>query len=190
MKKKQGNSITETNIQSITYKAIQTGLFIGCFVAFMTQNLFAQTASSEKANTVITGVFKGDLRKTIRLTVDRSYINSDVKTLEVPIKNDSFRFEFYLDVAQKVTLKYLRNTGDVYIEPGDHLHIDGEASSFYYSFKFSGNSAENNEFLRKFAQKHPIHYNKYKFFTYKKGIIYINKPSFFVIIYLFLSLPS
>lgn len=163
-----------SHLLSVTFSVLKNATLLSLVVflwSFSRSNIQAQTGG-RTPNTVITGVFKGDLMKIIHLTVDRAYIDSDVKKLEATIENDSFRFEFYLDISQKVTLKYLRNTADIYIEPGEHLHIDGDANNFYYSFKFSGPSAGNNDFLRIFSQKHRLYYSKFKYFKYKKGIVW------------------
>lgn len=169
--KQPGNlTIKQRNIRFTMQFTMRTLLILAMFLAFSPSN-YAQRASKQN-NTVISGVMNGDLMKLIHLRVDRSFIDNSNEKYEVEIKNDSFRIEFFLDVPQKVTLLYLRNSADLYIEPGDHLHIRGDASNFYYSFEFSGNSASNNDFLRKFSQKHRLYYSKFQYFKYKKGIMW------------------
>ena len=146
--------------------------FVQLLSLFFITSTFAQTASSNPPNTIISGAIVGDLMKVISVTVDRSYIDNSKKRINSPIENDSFKLEFYLDVPQKVTISYLRNTADIYIEPGDHLHIDGDANSFYFSFQFKDSSAVNNEFLREFNQKHQLYYTSFQYFKYKKGLVW------------------
>ncbi len=170
--KKQGVLIKKQKDIQGTIRFAMRSFFIAILLLSFSQVAHSQTASSKTANTVISGVMKGDLMKLIHLRVDRSFIdNSNIK-LEAEVKNDSFRFEFYLDVPQKVTLLYLRNSADIYIEPGEHLQIEGDASNFYFSFVFKGKSASNNTFLRMFSQKHKLYHSKFEYFKYKKGIIW------------------
>lgn len=150
-------------------------LLIGLFLIGNVSILLGQTASSYNytKTTSITGVFKGSLEPTIKLEVDQRFIDNSLEKLETKMVNDSFRFDFQLAVPQTVTIKYLRNSAKVYIEPGQTLHIDADASSFYFSFEFKGESAGNNNFLRKFAQKYKEHYpSSVPMFRYKKGIVW------------------
>lgn len=168
MKTNKGNFLKNKS----NYILQKSWLIILLLLAVFQTNTIAQTSSGSKPNTIITGSMAGDLMKEISITVDRAYIDNSRKKYTSKIENDSFKFEFYLDVPQKITLKYLRNTADIYIEPGDHLHIDGEANSFYFSFKFSGNSSANNDFLRTFGQKYQLYHSSFKYFKYKKGLVW------------------
>lgn len=150
-------------------------LLVGLFLISNVSTLFGQTesTSSYSKKTSITGVFRGSLEPKIKLEVNQQFIDNSIEKLETQMVNDSFRFDFDLSVPQTVTIKYLRNSADVYVEPGQTLHIDADASSFYFSFEFKGESAENNNFLRAFCQKYKTHYPRsVQMFRYKKGIVW------------------
>jgi len=169
--KEQGNFTSkQQSNQLATWQMLRVFLMVIPFL-LMGQISNAQTGG-KKANTVISGVIQGDLMQLLHVRVDRSFIDNSNENYKVDIKNDSFRVEFYLDVPQKVTIFYLRNSADVYVEPGDHLQIEGEANNFYYSFDFKGNSAANNDFLREFSQKHKLYHSKFQYYKYKKGIMW------------------
>ena len=150
-------------------------LFTGLLLFINMSTIFGQTGGDYvySKKTTITGVFAGSLEPKIKLEVNQKFINNSLEKLETEMVNDSFRFDFDLSVPQTVTIKYLRNSADVYIEPGQTLHIDADASSFYFSFEFKGESAGNNNFLRSFCQKYKTHYPKsVQMFRYKKGIVW------------------
>lgn len=150
-------------------------VLIGLFLISSMSTLLGQTASdySYTKKTSITGVFRGSLEPRIKLEVNQQYIDNSLQKLETEMVNDSFRFDFDLSVPQTVTIRYLRNTANVYIEPGQTLHIDADANSFYFSFEFKGESAGNNAFLRLFCQKYKTHYPRsVQMFRYKKGIVW------------------
>ena len=150
-------------------------VLIGLFLIGSMSTLLGQTASdyTYSKKTSVTGVFRGSLEPRIKLEVNQEYLDNSIQKLETQMVNDSFRFDFDLSVPQKVTIKYLRNSAEVYIEPGQTLHIDADASSFYFSFEFKGESAGNNNFLRKFCLKYKTHYPRsVQMFRYKKGIVW------------------
>ena len=174
MKLKKGIKVNKFNFKRrLSFSNNTVVLLFVClyFGSFLPKSI-GQTAGNQP-NTSITGVFRGALDPTIKLEVNRRFIDNSVKKLETTMEGDSFRFDFYLDMAQTVTIKYLRNQANVYVEPGQTLHIDADANSFYFSFEFKGKLAGANNFLREFAQKHKNHYPKrYQMFSYKKGIVW------------------
>lgn len=121
-------------------------------------------------NTFIKGVLHGDLAKEIAVLIDQAYIDGTKPKIKTEIVNDSFTLAFHLSMAQRVTLQYLRNYEDVYIEPGETLYVEGQANSFYFSFQFKGKSAANNDFLRAFKQRYQLYHTSLEYFRYKKGI--------------------
>jgi hypothetical protein len=159
-------------VKKLLIKGNNMALLIGLFLIWNLPSITAQAGGNAK-NTSITGVFKGSLEPAVQLEVDQRFIDNSVQKLETQMKNDSFRFDFQLSVPQTVTIKYLRNQANIYIEPGQTLHIDADANSFYFSFEFKGKSAANNNFLREFSQKYKAHYpNTFQMFRYKKGIVW------------------
>lgn len=174
MKGLKGSTVNKFNFRKLRLsqnKLVIVLLICLCYISFLPSSI-GQTAG-KKANTIITGVFRGSLDPTVKLEVNTRFIDNGLQKLETKMENDSFRFEFYLDVAQTVKLKYLRNSAFVYVEPGKTLHIDADASSFYFSFDYKGELAGANDFLREFAQKYKNHYPKTRqMFSYKKGIVW------------------
>lgn len=173
---KKENKERKENFWNKMYGKGSSRLLMTLFLAIMVYvpTAFGQTGGGKKVpNTVISGVFKGALEPRIKLEVNQRFIDNSFELMETEMVNDSFRFEFYLDVPQTVTLKYLRNQADVYVEPGTTLHIDADANSFYFSFEFKGETAADNYFLREFCQKYRDHYpSTFKMLQYKKGIVW------------------
>lgn len=142
---------------------------VGSLACILALNV-AHANPLDTPNTYIKGVLHGDLAKEIAVLIDQAYIDGTKPKIKAEIVNDSFTLAFHLSMAQRVTLQYLRNYEDVYLEPGETLHIEGQANSFYFSFQFKGKSAANNDFLRAFKQRYQLYHVSFEYFRYKKGI--------------------
>ena len=130
------------------------------------------TAMYGQETAVITGTVKDAIFKEIELEIDNQYINNTTKKHRADIEGEYFRFEITLAEARLVTIKYLRQAGEIYVEPGDTLHIDSDANSFQYAFKFSGKGAANNVMLRQFRKTFPEETNQFQVMQYRKGIVW------------------
>ncbi len=136
------------------------------FAFFYSFNLFAQ------GNTLVTGSLSGESAiKFIELRVNESYLNGEVKEYYSNVLEDgSFAFSVQINQGQLVRLKFGENSGMIYLEPGDSLHIYTDVVNFQRAFAFTGKAAENNRYLSKYYKENPTEANPFKLVQYRQGI--------------------
>ncbi len=123
-------------------------------------------------NTIVTGKIKNNNSyiNGIDLLVNHRYLDKDVSVYESNILEDgTFAFAVTIQEPQLVSLIYARNNALIYLEPNDSLHVEFDANSFKFSFEFEGKSANNNDYLNTYLQKHPRELDPFKYLQYKAG---------------------
>lgn len=140
--------------------------FFTLFTLLLCLKLIAQ------GNTLVTGSLSGvSAVKFIELRVNESYLNGEVKEYFSNVLADgTFAFSVQINKGQLVRLKHGENTGMVYLEPGDSLHIYTDVVNFQRAFSFTGKAAENNRYLLKYYKENPTETNPFKLVQYKQGI--------------------
>lgn len=124
-----------------------------------------------QANTIIKGKISNMSQvDVIELHVNQQYLNGKIDSYASNILEDgSFMFGIELNEHQVVLLDYSRNKAPLYLEPGDELTVNFDASSFQYSFKFQGSSAGNNELFYNYLKEFPMETNRFKMLQYRRG---------------------
>ena len=85
------------------------------------------------------------------------------------LEDGSFAFAIEMNKPQLISIAFNQNRGYIYLEPGDTLNIDCTANNFQYSFKFSGKSKANNEYLVDYYKTNPTESNAFKLVQYKQN---------------------
>ena len=142
-------------------------LYISILILFLvseTADVFAQ------ANTLIMGKISGNKMELIELHVNQQYLNGELESYQSNILEDgSFMFGAEINENQLIYLDYSRNKAPLYVEPGDTLIVNFEATNFQYSFNFEGSAAGNNELLYNYLKEYPTETNRFKMVQYRRG---------------------
>jgi thiol-disulfide isomerase/thioredoxin len=134
--------------------------------------LFLITYSYAQPNALVTGKINntGPNDAFISAHVNQKYLTGITDDYYSNILEDgSFAFAIEMNEPQMISIAFNQNRGYVYLEPGDTLHIDCTANNFQYSFKFSGKSKGNNEYLVNYYKENPTESNAFKLVQYKQN---------------------
>ena len=120
------------------------------FLLFLTPILsFSfQTESIKPAKTSISGIIETTSNDSIELIIDRNYLSQKQIKLQIPLKQNQFRFEFQLDRNRLVELCYHSQFIQLYVEPSDSINIKFKADHLSESIVFTGST--HNKFLQTF----------------------------------------
>ena len=133
---------------------------------------------SLQADAVLTGYVKNAVSRVIDFKV-RTFEFPDWDVVHSARLNDLGFFEIAipLESSQVVEVVYARNFTEIFLDPGDNLHIEFDANSFEYSMQFSGQGGANNRFWQKFRRTFPEESNPLKLTGYRKGIVHYQVES-------------
>lgn len=135
--------------------------------------IFSTTLSAAifaQPNTIIRGKVTGDKTGIIELHVNQQYLNGSIDSYQSNILEDgTFFFGAEINENQLIYLDYSRNKAPIYVEPGDTIIVNFEASNFQYSFNFQGSAAANNGLLYKYIKEYPVETNRFKMLQYRRG---------------------
>ncbi len=145
--------------------------FVRFFYSFLLIFCFANsTTISAQANTLIMGRITGNKTGMIELHVNQQFLNGAIDSYQSNILEDgTFMLGAELNTNQLVYLDYSRNKAPLYLEPGDTLIVNFEATNFQYSFTFDGSAAGNNEVLYNYLKEYPTETNRFKMLQYRRG---------------------
>ena len=123
-----------------------------------------------QANTLIKGQITGNKMDLIELHVNQQFLNGKIDSYQSNILEDgTFMFAAELNANQLIYLDYCRNKAPLYVEPGDTLVVNFEASNFQYSFNFGGTAGGNNQLLYNYLKQYPTETNRFKMVQYRRG---------------------
>jgi len=117
-------------------------IFIGTLLPAI---LFAQEKVS--LNGLVDSVAEGD----IELVVDQYYIGEEPPADVITVVDEKFSHAFSLDKAQWVKLRYNGQATQLYVEPGDSMHLKFDATDLSGTMQLTGKGAANNNFWMAFA---------------------------------------
>jgi len=119
-------------------------IFIGCLLPAL---LFAQ----EKVSLI--GLVENPAEGDIELVVDQYFIGEEPPADIVPVVDTKFQHAFSLDKAQWIKMRYNGQAAQIYVEPGDSLNLQFEASDISGTLQLKGKGAANNNFWMAFANE-------------------------------------
>ncbi len=135
-------------------------------------SLFFIAYAYAQPNALVTGtiVNTGPNDAFISAHVNQKYLTGITDDYYSNILEDgSFAFALEMNEPQLISIAFNQNRGYVYLEPGDTLNIDCTANNFQFSFKFSGKSKSNNEYLVDYYKINPTESNAFKLVQYKQN---------------------
>jgi len=102
--------------------------------------------------TIITG--KVSAPRVDEVDVSGLFEGSHIRTFgkgELPLNDDgTFKLETMLDESTIFQLRHEWNALELYLEPGDSIHLEIDANAFYRRTTFSGDQVKANQFLLDF----------------------------------------
>lgn len=115
--------------------------------SIMPEEAFGQT------KTFISGNIENGTTDSISLSIDRTYLSKKLITYKNPVIQNQFSFEFQIDKNLFIELRYQEQRIQIYLDPGDSLHIKFNAGNLSESIVFSGKGSENNRFTKNFKDQ-------------------------------------
>jgi len=135
-------------------------------------SLFLIAYGYAQPNALVTGKITNTSQNDVFISahVNQKYLTGITDDYYSNILEDgSFAFAVEMNEPQMISIVFNQNRGYIYLEPGDTLNIDCTASNFQYSFKFSGKSKANNEYLVEYYKTNPTESNAFKLVQYKQN---------------------
>ena len=103
----------------------------------------------EEKGALITGEIENPITDELELNYYKDFITYDVERHEIVLdENNNFSLE--LDIEEPVEAEMIFNDNepvDIFLEPGDELHITADGSDIVNSISFSGDNADNSTFM-------------------------------------------
>ncbi len=129
------------------------------FLLLLLMTLCLVVISNAQNKVTITGNIKNDGSETIELNVDRFYVGTSLDVVKSPVSNGTFSINYKLDKIRIAELVYKNQSQELFLEPGDDLHVDVNSGAFDSTIAFSGKAAGNNNLLARFNHKFQSDYD-------------------------------
>jgi thiol-disulfide isomerase/thioredoxin len=96
----------------------------------------------------LSGTLEGHEDVNIEFTYLNEFINNDRVVLDIePDEEGAFALTFDFDEAVYGTIRAGRTNIPVFLEPGDQVHLEGDAAELFETISFSGRGGQANNFL-------------------------------------------
>ncbi len=99
------------------------------------------------------GTVNNPVEGDIQLVVDPYYIGEEPPADIIPVVDGEFKHAFSLDKAQWVKFRYNGQATQLYVEPGDSMNLQLEATDLTGTLQLEGKGAANNKFWMAFAKE-------------------------------------
>lgn len=125
-------------------------------LSFLLSYLFVAAQAMPMQTTVVKGKIINGAHQYVSLRFFNDFVSLEEAEFKLPLNADlGFTFEFELDKAVPMQLIYGSTEFPLFIEPGNDLYVEIDASQLLYGtpvFKSSGNAAAHNLYLHEKKQ--------------------------------------
>jgi len=121
------------------------------FLIFICSFLPACLLAQEKVS--LSGSINGLVEGDIELVADSYYIAEEPTADIIPIVDGQFTQAFSLNKAQWVKLRYKGQATQLYVEPGDSMHLKFDVEDLTGTLQLAGKGSANNNFWMAFANE-------------------------------------
>jgi len=109
--------------------------------------LFLLQANAQNTTTV-SGTINNPNHFSISFQWENDLVSGILKESVIALNGaNQFRSDIAIDKPSVINVKYGDETKEIFLEPGDNLEFNFNASQFEYSCTFSGKGSENNKLL-------------------------------------------